>query len=90
VILAITLFLLYIAGAWVLLRSVDKPRLEPLAWLLILLAIVGHSDAIMRMMRINGAFSIGVLEQLPCSPGHWRCWHAWFPSTGRTALSAPS
>jgi ABC-type uncharacterized transport system permease subunit len=62
VILAITLFLLYIAGAWVLLRSVKKPRLEPLAALLILLAIVGHSDAIMRMMRINGVFSIGVLE----------------------------
>jgi ABC-type uncharacterized transport system permease subunit len=64
VILAITLFLLYVAGAWVLLRSVNKPRLEPLAWLLILLAIVGHSDAIMRMMRINGAFSIGVLEAI--------------------------
>jgi ABC-type uncharacterized transport system permease subunit len=58
------LFLLYVAGAWVLLRSVNKPRLEPLAWLLILLAIVGHSDAIMRMMRINGAFSIGVLEAI--------------------------
>jgi ABC-type uncharacterized transport system permease subunit len=64
VILAITLFLLYIAGAWVLLRSVKKPRLEPLAALLILLAIVGHSDAIMRMMRINGVFSIGVLEAI--------------------------
>jgi ABC-type uncharacterized transport system permease subunit len=65
VILAISLlFLLYIAGAWVLLRSVNRPRLEPLAWLLILLAIVGHSDAIMRMMRINGAFSIGLLEAI--------------------------
>ncbi len=34
VILAITLFLLYGAGAWAMLRSVNKPRLEPLAWLL--------------------------------------------------------
>jgi ABC-type uncharacterized transport system permease subunit len=65
VILAITLlFLLYIAGAWALLRSVSSPRLEPLAWLLILLAIVGHGDAIMWMMRINGPFSIGLLEAI--------------------------
>jgi ABC-type uncharacterized transport system permease subunit len=62
VILAITLYLLYTASAWAMLRSVNKPRLEPLAWALILLAIVGHSDAIMHMMRINGPFSIGLLE----------------------------
>jgi len=62
VILAVTLFVLYAASAWVMLRSVNRPRLEPLAWALIVLAIVGHSDAIMRMMRINGAFSIGLLE----------------------------
>ena len=62
--LAITLFLLYIASAWVLLRSVSRPRLEPLAWILILLAIVGHSDAIMQMMRIHGPFSIGLLEAI--------------------------
>ena len=62
VILAITLYVLYTASAWVMLRSVNKPRLEPLAWALILLAIVGHSDAIMHMMRINGPFSIGLLE----------------------------
>jgi ABC-type uncharacterized transport system permease subunit len=62
VILAITLFVLYAASAWAMLRSVDRPRLEPLAWALILVAIVGHSDAIMRMMRLNGAFSIGLLE----------------------------
>ena len=61
-ILAVTLFVLYAASAWVMLRSVNRPRLEPLAWALIVLAIVGHSDAIMRMMRINGAFSIGLLE----------------------------
>jgi ABC-type uncharacterized transport system permease subunit len=62
VIVAFTLFVLYAAGAWIMLRSVTRPRLEPLAWTLIVLAIVGHSDAIMRMMRINGAFSIGLLE----------------------------
>jgi ABC-type uncharacterized transport system permease subunit len=62
VILAAILFVLYAASAWAMLRSMNKPRLEPLAWALILLAIVGHSDAIMRMMRINGAFSIGLLE----------------------------
>jgi ABC-type uncharacterized transport system permease subunit len=62
VILAITLFLLYSASAWVMLRSVNQPRLEPIAWVLILLAIVGHSDAIVHMMRLNGPFSIGLLE----------------------------
>src|ERR1700686_2683811 len=62
VILAITLYVLYTASAWVMLRSVNKPRLEPLAWALILLAIIRHSDAIMHMMRINGPFSIGLLE----------------------------
>jgi ABC-type uncharacterized transport system permease subunit len=62
VILAITLFLLYAASAWTMLRTVTQPRLEPVAWLLVLLAVVGHSDAIMQMMRINGPFSIGLLE----------------------------
>jgi ABC-type uncharacterized transport system permease subunit len=65
VILAATLFLLYTASAWVMLRSATNRRLEPLAWALILLAIVGHSDAIVRMMRIvNGPLSIGLLEAL--------------------------
>src|SRR3984957_2101580 len=64
VILAVTLFLLYIASAWVMLRSVNKPRLEPFAWALILLALIGHSDAIMHTMRINGPFSIGLPEAL--------------------------
>lgn len=63
-ILAVALFLLYLASAWVLLRSVNSPRLEPLAWLLILVAIVGHSDAIMHMMRTHGAFSIGLTEAI--------------------------
>jgi ABC-type uncharacterized transport system permease subunit len=66
VILASTLFLfaLYAAGAWLMLRSAVKPRLEPFAWVVILIAIVGHSDSIMRMMRMHGAFSIGLLEAL--------------------------
>jgi ABC-type uncharacterized transport system permease subunit len=64
VILAVALFLLYIASAWVLLRSVNSPRLEPLAWLLILVSIVGHSDAMMHMMRTHGPFSIGLLEAI--------------------------
>jgi ABC-type uncharacterized transport system permease subunit len=62
VIVPAILFVLYAGSAWVMLRSVNRPRLEPLAWALILLAIVGHSDAIMRMIRINGASSIGLLE----------------------------
>jgi ABC-type uncharacterized transport system permease subunit len=62
VILDITLFVLYAASAWVMLRSVTKPRLELLAWALILIAIIGHSDAIMLMMRTRGAFSIGLFE----------------------------
>jgi ABC-type uncharacterized transport system permease subunit len=62
VILAVTLLLLYAASAWVMLRSVNKPRLEPIAWILSLAAIVAHSDAIVHMMRINGPFSIGLLE----------------------------
>src|SRR5882724_1784262 len=47
-----------------MLRSVKQPRLEPIAWILILVAIIGHSDAIMRMMRLNGRFSIGLLEAM--------------------------
>jgi ABC-type uncharacterized transport system permease subunit len=64
VIQAITLFLLYAAGAWLMLRSVRNPRLEPFAWVMILIAIIGHSDAIMHMMRSRGAFSIGLFEAI--------------------------
>jgi ABC-type uncharacterized transport system permease subunit len=64
VILATTLFVLYALSAWALLRSVKQPRLEPLAWVLVLVSIIGHSDAIMLMMRLNGRFSIGLLEAL--------------------------
>lgn len=63
-ILAATLFLLYTASAWVTLRSATHRRLEPLAGALILLAVVGHSDAIMRTMRVNGPYSIGLPEAL--------------------------
>ncbi len=63
-ILAISLLLIYGASAWVMLRSVDKPRLDPIAWTLSLAAIVAHSDAIVHMMRINGPFSIGLFEAI--------------------------
>jgi ABC-type uncharacterized transport system permease subunit len=64
VILAISIFALYAASAWVMLRSVNKPRLEPIAWIMSLAAIVAHSDSIVRTMRINGPFSIGLLEAI--------------------------
>jgi ABC-type uncharacterized transport system permease subunit len=64
VILAITLFLLYSASAWAMLRSVNRPRLEPIAWALTLASVVAHSDAIVHMMRINGPFSIGLLAAI--------------------------
>jgi ABC-type uncharacterized transport system permease subunit len=64
VILAIILFVLYTLSAWAMLRSVKRPRLEILAWVLVLVSLIGHSDAIMQMMRLNGRFSIGLLEAL--------------------------
>lgn len=64
VILAIILFAIYAAGAWVMLRSVANRRLEPLAGALALAAIFAHSDAIVRMMRTAGPFSIGLLEAI--------------------------
>jgi ABC-type uncharacterized transport system permease subunit len=64
VILAITLYLLYTASAWVMLRSASNTRLSPLAWALVLAAIFAHTDAVVHMMRIGGAFSIGILEAL--------------------------
>ena len=62
--LALILFLLYSASAWVMLRSVKNPRLEPLAWVLLLVAIFGHSDVIIYMMRHSARFSIGLFEAL--------------------------
>lgn len=61
---AIILFVLYALSAWAMLRSVKQPRLEPIAWILILIAIIGHSDVIMQMMRVNARFSIGLLEAM--------------------------
>jgi ABC-type uncharacterized transport system permease subunit len=63
-VIAIILLLLYTLSAWVMLRSVKNPRLESIAWILILVAIIGHSDAIMHMMRLNPRFSIGLLEAM--------------------------
>jgi ABC-type uncharacterized transport system permease subunit len=64
VIPAIILFVLYALSAWAMLRSVKQPRLEPIAWILILIAIIGHSDVIMLMMRANARFSIGLFEAM--------------------------
>ena len=61
---AIILFVLYALSAWAMLRSVKQARLEPIAWILILIAIIGHSDVIMHMMRVNARFSIGLLEAM--------------------------
>jgi ABC-type uncharacterized transport system permease subunit len=47
-----------------MLRSVKNPRLEPLAWVLLLVAIFGHSDVIIHVMRISARFSIGLLEAM--------------------------
>jgi ABC-type uncharacterized transport system permease subunit len=64
VIVAITLYVLYTAGAWVTLRSAGNPRLTPIAWALVFAALFAHTDAIVHMMRVDGAFSIGLLEAL--------------------------
>jgi ABC-type uncharacterized transport system permease subunit len=64
VILALILYLLYSASAWVMLRSAANPRLSPVAWSLVLAAIFAHTDAIVHMMRIAGPVSIGLLEAL--------------------------
>jgi ABC-type uncharacterized transport system permease subunit len=62
VLIAIILLLLYAAGAWLMLRSVNDRRFEALAWGVSVAAIFAHSDAIVRMMRSVGPFSIGLLE----------------------------
>ena len=63
-ILALLLFALYATAAWFMLRSAANPRLEPLAAALSLAAVFAHSDAIVRMMRAAGPFSIGLLEAI--------------------------
>lgn len=45
-----------------MLRSVSAPRFAPFAWLLLFVALIGHSDAIVHTMRLQGPFSIGLLE----------------------------
>jgi ABC-type uncharacterized transport system permease subunit len=64
VILAITLFALYSASAWVMLRSVGNARLGPFAWALALGAIFAHTDAIVRKMTSFGPYSIGLFEAM--------------------------
>jgi ABC-type uncharacterized transport system permease subunit len=64
VILSISLFALYTASAWVMLRSVNNPRLDPIAWTITIAAILAHSGAIALMMRSLGPFSIGLLEAI--------------------------
>jgi ABC-type uncharacterized transport system permease subunit len=61
VVLAITLFVLYSASAWIMLRSVSNVRLEPLAWAFSLAALFAHSDALVRLLRSIGPYSIGLL-----------------------------
>lgn len=62
--LAITLYLLYSASAWVMLRSASNPRWSLAAWTLSLAALVTHTDAIVHMTRSSGVVSIGILEAL--------------------------
>ena len=62
--IVISLFVLYTAGAWAMLRSVSRPALEPVAWILSLAAIVAHSDALVYTMRTHGPFAIGLPEAI--------------------------
>jgi len=60
--LNIVLFALYAASAWLMLRSITKPRLGPLAWGCTVAAIATHTEAIARLMLSLGPYSIGLLE----------------------------
>jgi len=62
VLLPVALLLLYSAGAWLMLQSMAKRRLDLYAWALSLGAIAAHSAAIVQLMRSVGPFSIGLLE----------------------------
>lgn len=62
--IVVSLFVLYIASAWAMLRSVSRPPLEPIAWILSLAAIVAHSDALVYTIRTHGPFSIGLPEAI--------------------------
>jgi ABC-type uncharacterized transport system permease subunit len=61
-ILALSLLLLYSASAWCMLRTLRNARLEPLAWALLLMSLVGHSDALVHTLDHHGVISIGLLE----------------------------
>ncbi len=63
-IVPLILFVLYAAGAWLMLRSVSDRRLTPYAWALSIGAILAHSAAIAHLMRRVGPFSIGLLEAI--------------------------
>jgi ABC-type uncharacterized transport system permease subunit len=64
VIFRAVLFALYAAGAWLMLRSVSKPRLSGIAWLVTFGAIAAHTEAIVRLMYYLGPYSIGLLEAI--------------------------
>jgi ABC-type uncharacterized transport system permease subunit len=64
VILALILFALYAAGAWIMLRSVNNRRLEPIAWAVSLAALFAHSDSLVAIMRSAGPFAIGLLTAI--------------------------
>ncbi len=64
VILAVTLFALYAASSWLMLRSVNNRRLEPIAWAVSLAALFAHSDALVAIMRSSEGFAIGLLTAI--------------------------
>ncbi len=90
VILAITLFVLYAASAWVMLRSVSNPRLEPIAWVITSAAIIAHSDAIMRMMRSWAVLDRPARGDVAARMDACGAGLLDLPSTNRTACSVPS
>ncbi len=62
VLFAITLFALYAASAWVMLRSVSNRRLDPLAWAFSGAAVFAHSYRIVYLLRGMLPVQIGLLE----------------------------
>jgi ABC-type uncharacterized transport system permease subunit len=62
--IVVSLFVLYTASAWAMLRSVSRPPLDPVAWILSIAAVVAHSDALVYTMRTHGPFSIGLPEAI--------------------------
>jgi ABC-type uncharacterized transport system permease subunit len=60
--LRLVLFALYAASAWLMLRSISKPRLGPFAWGCTVAAIATHTEGIARLTHSLGPYSIGLLE----------------------------